>query len=339
MNESLNRMASEYVGIIAFAGVVGLTLTIVFGGLAVYFYYNPKRQKYKLRYKIFAHGFTSALVYLKGLTASSSSDEYVFDSYIDIWNAGQDSIGPDVVRGPVQVYLDPSLTETEILSVEMSDSIASEVANVRVTSVDGKVKIEWDHLDPGESIRLRVVTNRPLRNKDFGLLGKGLRLSIGTSATDEGGWLRELLTPLLVGAAVIAAGSLCAQLTLMAFERIDRDSVWTWVLAFPVLVLGFLGVVGLPMASGVLMANALQTLMNNKSPIERSAGVPSVGVPAVVSKKLYLEFLASLEPEELEALIRRHQMETADRDMGLRRVSGIFVTEATQPPADADPPS
>jgi hypothetical protein len=336
MNESLNRIASEYVGVIALAGVIGLTLTIVFGVLAVYFYYNPKRQKYKLRYKIFAHGFTSALVYLRGLSASTSSGEYVFDSYIDIWNAGQDSIGPDVVRGPVQIYLDPSLTETEILSIEMSDTIASEVANIRAASVEGKVEIQWDHLDPGESIRLRVVTNRPLRNRDFGLLGKGLRLSIGTSATDEGGWLREALTPVIVGATVIAAGSLCAQGALIAIERIDRERIWTAVLAFPVLIFGFLGVVGLPMGAGVLVANALQTLMNNKSPIERSEGVPSVGVPAVVSKKLYLEFLGSLEPDELGALIRRHQIESADRDMRVRQTSGIFGKEAAREAVKVD---
>lgn len=328
MTNSLNQIASEYVGLIALAGIVGSILTILFGVLAVYFYYNPKRQKYKIRYKIFAHGFTSALVYLKGLGAETSDDEYVFNSYIDVWNGGQESIGLDVVRGPLQIYLDPSVTGTEIRSVEISTVLASEVANFRAKSADGKVEVSWDHFDPGEAIRLRVATNRPLRNRDFGLLGKGLRLSIGKSATDEGGWLREALVPILIGAIVLLVGSAATYAALKVASSVDRDSIWVLIFGFPVLAFALIGVIGLPMGAGFLMSQALEAVFNNKSPVERAGGAPSVGVPSVISKKLYLDFLSSLEPEELEALIHRHRIDTSEREVGFGSRSAFFARES-----------
>lgn len=312
MIDALNQMADRYVGALAVLGVVGFGLTILSTALAIYFYYNPKRQKYKIKYKLFAHNFTTALVYAKGLNSSPEGEEYLFDSYVDLWNAGQDSIGVDVVRGPVQIYLDPHLTDTEIRAVEKSSSITSAVANVAVANVDGRVEVSWDHFDPGEAVRLRVVTNRPLRSRDLALLGKGLRLSIGKSAGDEGGWLREAVVPWVIVVAVLGIGTATAWGVLTLFGRLDPESAWYVPLAFPVAVLGFFAVVGAPTAGGILLANLFAIIFNSKSPIEKLEGVPSVGVPSVVSKKLYMDFLSSLEPQELENLIHRHQMEAAD---------------------------
>lgn len=337
MTESLNQIADRYVGVLAALGVVGFVLTIISTAIAVYFYYNPKRQKYKIKYKLFAHSFMTALVYLKGLNSSPSGEDYLFDSYIDIWNDGQDSIGRDVVRGPIQIYLDPNLTDTEIRLAEITSSIASEVANVVVKAADGKVDLSWDHLDPGEAIRLRLVTNRPLRNHDLGLLGKGLRLSIGKSAGDDGGWLREAVVPLLVATAVVALGTATAWVVLAVFSRLDPDSIWYVPAAFPVAAIGLMFVVGVPTAGGVLLANLFTLIFNTKSPIERSEGVPSVGVPSVISKKLYVDFLSSLEPEELENLVRHHQMEAADLSRGASRIRDMVAGRPD--PAEEEKPA
>lgn len=337
MTTTLNQLADRYVGALAILGVVGFALTIISTAMAMYFYYNPKRQKYKIKYKLFAHNFTTALVYAKGLNSSPEGEEYLFDSYVDLWNAGQDSIGADVVRGPIQIYLEPHLTETEIRAVEKSSSITSAVANLAVANVDGRVEVSWDHFDPGEAVRLRVVTNRPLRSRDLALLGKGLRLSIGKGAGDEGGWLREAVVPWIITLAVLGIGTATAWGVLTLFGTLDPESAWYVPLAFPTAVLGFFAVIGAPTAGGVLLANLFSVIFNSKSPIEKLEGVPSVGVPSVVSKQLYMDFLSSLEPQELENLIHRHQIEAAELRHPVRLWQGGAAREGE--PGEESPPA
>lgn len=86
---------------------------------------------------------------------STSITENVYVTTLVIWNKGKLSINKEDVRKDFIIHCSDS--KSQILDNKILDEREFGVSNFILIPIENKIKIEWDHFDPGYGFKVQVI--------------------------------------------------------------------------------------------------------------------------------------------------------------------------------------
>jgi len=303
--DTLNKIATEYAGLLA---IVGFLLALLSAASAVYFYYNPRRSSYRLSYKIFGPQLFGRRIRFSSEQGNESEQRPVAH-YVDVWNSGAEPISEDVIRQQISIALQISSRSkgVQILGAEVLHETHPGMSNFAATTAPEAVGLQWTHFDPGMGVRLRLDLSAQVASDQIAVFGKGLRLNFKrVRQLSEIGGLPDGARKIVVfgfpGAVGVALGG-------PIIQWLSKQ-----LLSGPVAYLAFVGVVGGVIAlaiAAVLLGLGINTLIdrifNTRSPTELIEGEPDFhrGMMRRRSSR-------DVSPAEFQVLTLREELRAAE---------------------------
>ena len=277
-------------------GLAGLVLAVF--GVAYGFYArnNPKPSKYKLIFKVFAPETVSDAL-IRAFTRRKRV--MPFTCHVDIWNSGTEPITGGVIREPLRIGVQERDGQ-ELVGVEVLRESHPGVSAIKAEVAGLAARIDWAHLDPGMCARIELRTKLPLAGTELTVFGSGLRLDIlrarrfDDPSTTFGIASRLLLTAVGVSTFAGTSGA------LLGWVSGHSLSMVTWVVLSIPIAFALLVVISLSVGVGLGLHAMVGWVVNARSPIELTDGVPPLHEQTLRNLRSHQTRLDGMELENFE---------------------------------------
>jgi hypothetical protein len=311
--KTLNQINQNLGGLIA---IVGLTLAVVSIGVAIFFYYNPRRPKIRITYKVFFPDYGLARI-IRFLKSKGRSDVASYSYFIDIWNSGKEPIADQHIRDRFLLTTVDASQHALIRSCEVDRETHPSISNFRVDRAEEGGVLTWRYFDPGMGVRvhMEITEQLPLQSLAFSGAGLGLELKRVRQLGEYGGAVEFFKVSIVVGVPVLLASWSIGYL-LTWFSNLHLSGAVPAVVALPVIVVSAI-LLAVTVGLGAVVNSGLEALFNLKSPIEKTTGVPSVD-PTVASA-VSRAYVDHLPPGELHRIVALNEIERREYEIERRQ--------------------